>query len=157
MRQAITLAVCVAMLAAAMIFTAAGPASAQVPVDMRAIMAIESSGDPLAFNRATRCYGLYQISEICLEEFNRFHGTAYAPEELFDPGLNERIAGWYFLRIRDMLDAYGIPATIVTVIACYNWGIGRVRDWCAQGGRFEQLPRQTREYIRRYLDLTGAS
>ena len=128
---------------------------AQLNIDFRAIQSIESGGNPAAFNQRTRCYGLYQISEICLQDYNQMNGTSYRPADLFDPGLNSAVAGWYFNRISSMLDHFGIAENLTTVIASYNWGIGNVIRWYRQGADFSDLPSETRGYIRTYISLTG--
>ncbi len=128
---------------------------AQVSIDFQAIQSIESGGNPAAFNDRTRCYGLYQISEICLQDYNQVNGTQYLPGDLFNPGVNASIAGWYFERINFMLDHYAVPRSLTTVIACYNWGIGNVVKWYRQGADFAALPWETRAYIRKYLALTA--
>jgi hypothetical protein len=129
-------------------------AHAEPVLDLGAIKTIESQGDPSAVNVATGCYGLYQISAICLEDFNQYHGSGYAIEDLFKPAVNEMIASWYFGRIKEMLISYGVPVNLTTLIASYNWGIGHVVAWAKNGMRFEELPAETRRYIKMYLGLT---
>lgn len=125
-------------------------AHAQPAIDLKIIGMIESGGDPYAVNVATRCYGLYQISEICLEDYNEAHQSRYAIKDLFRAEINERVASWYFMRISEMLHAYHIPVTVATLIASYNWGIGHVRTWFEQGMKPEGLPAETRRYISKY-------
>ena len=129
---------------------------AEITIDLNVIKTIESEGNPRAVNIATRCYGLYQISEICLEDFNQTHQTRYAVKDLFEPKINEMIASWYFGRIKEMLRFYDIPITLTTLIATFNWGIGHVRAWYAKGMRTEGLPAETRGYIKKYSKLTRA-
>ncbi|MGE5279272.1 MAG: transglycosylase SLT domain-containing protein [Deltaproteobacteria bacterium] len=139
---------------AAGLVLAAPAAHAGIAIDLNAIEAIESGGDPNAVNVATGCYGICQISQICLQDYNQFHGTRYAVKDLFRPEINERIARWYFQRIEQMLIHSRIPVTLTTVIASYNWGIGNVAEWARQGMRFEDLPAETRRYIGKYRALT---
>ena len=129
-------------------------AHAEVIIELQAIKTIESSGNPQAFNPRTKCYGLYQISEICLQEFNQINKTNYVPEELFDPLINEMVASWYFKRLDELLNFYSVPISIVTILASYNWGIGNVIDWYINGEKLEELPEETRRYIERYQELT---
>jgi hypothetical protein len=129
-------------------------AHAETTIDLQAIKTIESGGDPYAVNVETGCYGLYQISEICLKDYNQLHSSHYIIKDLFRPEINEMIASWYFGRIREMLASYEIPINLTTVIASYNWGIGRVAVWANKGMRFEELPAETRHYIKKYRTLT---
>lgn len=129
-------------------------AHAEITIDLKIIKTIESGGDPYAVNVETGCYGIYQISEICLKDFNQFHHSHYVIKDLFRLAINEKIASWYFGRIKEMLASYGIPINLTTLIASYNWGIGHVAAWAKKGMRFEELPVETRRYIKKYLGLT---
>ena len=129
-------------------------AHAETVIDLRVIKTIESDGDPRAVNVATGCYGLYQISEICLKDFNQCHQSHYAIKDLFRPAVNEMVASWYFGRIKEMLASYGVPVNLTTLVASYNWGIGHVAGWAKKGMRFEELPVETRRYITKYLGLS---
>lgn len=120
---------------------------------MQAIKTIESDGNPYAFNSRTKCYGLYQISEICLQDFNQTRQTNYLPEDLFNPSINEMVASWYFKEVDRMLDFYEIPVSITTVIASYNWGIGNVVEWYRNGAIFKELPQETQRYIQKYQEI----
>ncbi len=130
---------------------------AEVAIDLGAIKIIESSGNPHAYNAKTRCYGLYQISEICLKDYNQRNKKTYRPDDLFNPLINEKIASWYFERIVQMLHYFKIPVSITTRIASYHWGIGNVTKWHAAGAHFEKLPKATQHYIARYRALTNPS
>ncbi|MDD5730216.1 MAG: lytic transglycosylase domain-containing protein [Candidatus Omnitrophica bacterium] len=130
---------------------------AEPSVDLEIIKIIESDGNPLAFNSGTKCYGLYQISEICLKDYNQMNTTAYLPKDLFNPRTNEKIAGWYFKRIEKMLHFYNIPVSTTTLIASYNWGIGNVIKWHRAGAKFQELPKATKKYIQTYQKLNLAS
>lgn len=132
-------------------------AHAETVIDLDVIKTIESDGNPCAVNFKTRCYGLYQISEICLKEFNQFHCSHYGTKDLFRPAINEMIASWYFGRIKEMLSSYGVPINPTTLIASYNWGIGHVAAWAKKKMSFEELPIETRRYIEKYNELTRSA
>lgn len=127
---------------------------AEIRIDLEAVKTIESDGDSLAFNGRTKCYGLYQISEVCLKDYNQLNQTVYCPQDLFNPQLNEKIAAWYFKKLNLYLEHYGIPASITTLIAAYNWGIGNVVRWYANGAAYSALPQATQRYIERYHNLS---
>lgn len=137
------------------LFTALFPCLADSFIDLRAIKTIESNGNPFAFNARTKCYGLYQISEVCLQEFNALEKKDYRLQDLFDSSVNEEIAGWYFERLQYMLDHYGIKVNVTTVLASYNWGIGNVVRWYRAGGSRAGLPAETRAYIDKYVLLSA--
>ncbi|MFA6130320.1 MAG: lytic transglycosylase domain-containing protein [Candidatus Omnitrophota bacterium] len=129
----------------------------EVPINLQAIKIIESGGNFLAFNSRTECYGLYQISKVCLRDFNELNQASYTVEDLFKPSINEKVASWYFGRIRYMLNFYRIPVSIETLIASYNWGITNVVRWYGQGADIQQLPEETRSYIQKYGELSTAN
>ena len=114
-------------------------------VNMEIIKAIESSGDPAAFNTRSGARGLYQITDICRREYNNYHkAERIMPGDLFSPVVNERIARWYLNeRIPQMLRYYGRAVTVENVLIAYNAGIAYVVE-----GR--ELPRETADYLRKY-------
>ena len=115
---------------------------------LSAVQAIESSGDPLAYNKHSGARGLYQITEICLADYNQYHTQQYTLEQLYDPEINEKIAAWYLLvRIPQMLDHYNIIITPDNILWAYNAGIGKVRKGI--------MPEETKNYIKKYHKLTG--
>ncbi len=128
-------------------------------INLDVIKQIESSGNPnaVSFRGAKYGRGLYQISEIALKDYNRMaqNGAEIAPEQLFDPELNYTIAKWYIAQIKRYLTHYGIPVNKVNIIASWNWGIGNVRRWHKAGSKFEDLPRETRNFIIKYRRLNG--
>lgn len=113
-------------------------------IDMDKIMMIESSGNPLAHNKKDNSIGLYQITPICLAEFNMFHKTEqYRESDLWNPVVNFKIADWYINnRIPKMLKYYKVEDTVENRIWAYNAGIGNVVK-----GR---MPEITKNYIRKY-------
>jgi soluble lytic murein transglycosylase-like protein len=133
------------------------PCQADVVINLAAIKTIESDGNPYALNQRTNCYGLYQISKVCLQDFNQSHKTNYASQDLFDPRINETVAKWYFQEVKRMLNHYEIPISLDTIIAAYNWGIGNVVNWYDNGADFTQLPLETRSYIEKYQRITTAA
>jgi len=122
-------------------------------IDLEVIKKIESDGDALAYNGRTKCYGLYQISQVCLEDFNQACLAAYTPQDLFDPVINEKIARWYFTRLEELLLYFKIPVSGAYLIAAYNWGIGNVVRWHKTGALLESLPQETRNYLEKYKKL----
>ena len=125
------------------------PCSAQ-EIDINAIIQIESSGNPLAYNKRSQARGLMQITPICLDDYNGNGGVIFSvrTEELFDPKINIMIGKWYLnYRIPQMLNYYGYPDTIENRLIAYNAGISFVvKGWA--------LPKETRDYIKKYRKLT---
>lgn len=126
----------------------------EISINLQAIKIIESDGDFLAFNSRSECYGLYQISKVCLNDFNELNQASYTVQDLFEPSINEEVASWYFGRIDYMLNFYRIPVSVETIIASYNWGITNVVRWYGEGADIRQLPKETRNYIEKYAQLS---
>jgi len=114
-------------------------------VELNKIAMIESSGNPRAWNKKDDSRGLYQITPICLKEFNNFHpNKKYTRDDLWTVSVNTEIADWYLnKRIPQMLRHYGRPDTIENRLIAYNAGISYVVSG-------KQIPEITKSYIRKY-------
>ena len=60
-------------------------------IDIEIIKEIESNGNPLAYNFKSQARGVYQITPICLEDYNIYHDKKYIESELFNPIINKKI------------------------------------------------------------------
>jgi hypothetical protein len=114
-------------------------------IDLKKIAMIESSGNPRAWRREDDSRGLFQVTPICLKDYNNFHpGAAYSMDDLWDVSVSTLIADWYLnKRIPQMLRHFGIPDTIKNRLWAYNAGIGNVVK-----GR---MPKITQDYLRKYF------
>lgn len=113
------------------------------------------SNDPNAFNKKSQARGIYQITPICLEEWNNFNKSEkYKEDDLFKPEVNKKIADWYLhKRIPQMLTSFKKPITLENVLTSYNAGINYVV-------KNKPLPTETTDYIKKYKKLSdneGAS
>ncbi len=115
-----------------------------IAIDMAKIAQIESSGNPMAFNKGSKARGLHQITPIVLKEWNQmFPKSQYSLDQLFNPEVNTQIANWYMhVRIPQMLNAYGMPLTVDNVLGSYNAGIGNIKKGI--------VPLETQNYIKKY-------
>lgn len=114
-------------------------------IDMHKIMMIESSGNPKAYNKNSEASGLFQITPICLKEYNNYHPSrTYRMSDMFNESANREVATWYLTkRIPQMLRYYKKPVTVNNILISYNAGIGYV----VSGGK---LPKETVNYIKKY-------
>lgn len=131
-------------------FDEARPAEIASPifVNMEVIKQIESSGNALAYNKAGNAYGWFQITPVCLEDFNRANNEHYSVEELFDPQINSRVAYWYFEnRLPQLLRHFGLKDSVHNRIIAYNAGIKRLMSGV--------LPLETKKYLARYDRLVS--
>jgi len=117
-------------------------------IDLTIISEIESNNrdTAISFRGARYGRGRYQISEICLKDYNQETRSNIAPEELFCPVVGYQVAHWYITRrIPQILRNWGIPITEETILWGYNAGVGRVRDGIK--------PVETVNYINKYRRL----
>lgn len=101
---------------------------------IRAVMRVESAGNPQAVSRAG-AIGLMQVMPGTWAELRQHHGLGPDP---FEPRDNI-LAGTAYLRA--MLDRYG---TVGAMLAAYNAGPGRYDDFLSIG---RPLPAETRAYV----------
>ena len=114
-----------------------------VEVDMSIIASIESSNNPDAYNRWSKATGMYQITPICLEEYNRMSGANFALNDMFDADMCYYVANWYMnKRIPQMLRHYELEDSIENRLWAYNAGIGNVVK--------NRKPNESINYIRLY-------
>lgn len=131
------------------------------------IIQIESGGNPNAVSE-DGCIGILQISPAVLEEFNDikpdFWWTKcinskcyeFIEKDLYNPFINRHIGIWYLERIwSHYLPHYKIPQTIENLLIGYNFGVGNLNKWYKQGAKWNELPKETRNYILRYKKLAG--
>lgn len=123
-----------------------------------AIIQVESSGNPHAFNHKSSCRGLMQISEIVLLEYNReadcegticyCEKTVYDIQDLYEPEINKEIGTWYLKRLRDhyLKEHY----TLETLLASYSWGIGHVLK---VNYEYKRFPKSVKRYIQKVKEL----
>lgn len=113
-------------------------------INVLKIIQIESSGNPLAFNRNSGARGLMQITPLCLKEWNNFHSTEqYTLRDLFNPEINIKVGTWYLnQRIPQLLRHYKLAVDTDNMLWAYNAGILRVIN--------NEMPKETRDYLRRY-------
>jgi len=48
------------------------------------------------------------------------------------------------------MDRYNDDTT--SALAAYNWGVGNVDKWLKKGGDFNELPKETQNYIKKITE-----
>lgn len=113
-------------------------------INMGILARIESSYNPLAFNSRTKARGLYQVTPICLKEFNQFTNKKYTLNQLFNPRINYEVSFWYInKRIPQMLRYYKKEITVRNILISYNAGISYVVE-------NKELMKETKNYLKKY-------
>jgi len=141
-----------------LLFSTCNPAYSDTTpnIDMNAIKTIESSGDPHAYNKESGATGLYQITKICLDDFNRYKIVticrppivtckveyALTIDDMFFPDKNRKVAFWYMnTRIPELLKHFEHEDTVVNRLISYKCGVGCVG---------KPLSKKTKRYIKKY-------
>lgn len=86
---------------------------------------VESDFAKNAYNQRGKAYGLCQITQPCLSEYNWHNGTNYTLDQIIDPDLNLKIGFWYYHRLLThykKYTEYGIHDFKDAYIA-YNLGV----------------------------------
>ena len=140
------LIILIALVLFAMFLSFFPPKARAEMVNLRIIAQIESSNNPLAYNHSSQAVGLYQITPICLNDYNLTHKICYELTDLLSPKFNRLVAEWYLnKRIPQMLKAHRLPINLNTILWAYNAGVGRVKKGI--------LPEETKNYIKKYAKL----
>lgn len=106
---------------------------------LHGVMMTESSGNPLAYNTSSGAAGAYQFMPATAREMGlRVDSTV---DERLDPEKSRAAASVY---MRQLLKRY--DGNVDNALRAYNWGMGNVDKWIANGSDISQLPKETREY-----------
>ncbi len=153
--------VCILLALFILLFASTAQAQLAPAIDMHRIMMIESGGNSDAVNKSSNAIGLFQITKICMDDFNMLNRNNrceveeiigghkqtcylnYDVADLFNININYEIANWYInTRIPQLLRHYGHDDTVTNRLISYNCGISCVG---------KRLPRETRNYIKKYF------
>lgn len=119
-------------------------------INLDVIADIESSNEPLAYNKDSGAVGEYQLTAGVVRDWNNHHDE-YKLEDMYIEGLAHQVANWYLNEeIPNYLRVYDIPDTISSRIIAWSWGIGHLRKWFKRGSYWNQLPYETQRYIQEY-------
>lgn len=106
---------------------------------LHGVMMTESSGNPLAYNTSSGAAGAYQFMPATARDMGlRVDSTV---DERLDPEKSRAAAAVY---MRQLLKRY--DGNVDNALRAYNWGMGNVDKWVANGSDISQLPKETREY-----------
>ncbi len=122
-------------------------------VNLDFIKYIESRGNSKAINPGMTgkaediSRGTYQITEICMKEYNRKNNAKLTIDSLWNEATSLKVAKWMFnVEIPRMLTAYKLKHSIDNKIICYNAGINFLV-------KKKPIPEVTKAYIKQYKKL----
>lgn len=117
------------------------------PKLLNALIIVESSNNPKAFNRRTKARGLTQITPIAWKELIKHHSAKYKnlsyKKDLFDPAVARQAGEDYLYIIQLHLKAKNIPVTLDNVLAAYVWGHNNLKKY-----GLKDAPRVVKKYLR---------
>ena len=124
------------------------PGQVEMEGMLNGIMMTESGGNPLAYNKSGAT-GAYQF----LAGTARDMGLRVDSEvdERLDPEKSRAAASMY---MRKLLKRYG--GDVDNSLRAYNWGMGNVDKWIANGSDPKALPEETRNYTSRVRNYWGS-
>ena len=116
------------------------------PIIEKIIMA-ESSGNAATPDSPVGARGLMQIMKNTAEKDTGF-GVNYnlSYEELSDPEKNVTYGAAYYKGLKKY---FGNERD---ALIAYNWGAGNTKKWLKKGGNIKELPKETRNYIKKILN-----
>lgn len=115
-----------------------------------ALMMTESGGNPFAYNTSSGAAGAYQFMPGTARDMGlRVDSTV---DERLNPEKSRAAATIY---MRQLLKRY--DGNVDNALRAYNWGMGNVDKWIANGSDPSRLPKETREYTGKvYGNMGGA-
>lgn len=114
------------------------------------VMMTESGGNPLAYNAGSGAAGAYQFMPGTARDMGLRVDSEI--DERLDPEKSRAAASVY---MRQLLRRY--DGNVENALRAYNWGMGNVDKWIANGSDISKLPKETREYTGRVYGNMGAS
>lgn len=115
-----------------------------------ALMLTESGGNPLAYNTSSGATGAYQFMPGTARDMGLRVDSQV--DERLDPEKSRAAASVY---MRQLLNRY--DGNVDNALRAYNWGMGNVDKWIANGSDLSALPKETREYTGKvYGNMGGA-
>ncbi|EOU2324401.1 lytic transglycosylase domain-containing protein [Yersinia enterocolitica] len=106
---------------------------------LHGVMMTESGGNPLAYNASSGAAGAYQFMPATAREMGL--KVSGQEDERLDPEKSRAAASVYLRRLLKKYDGNTDNA-----LRAYNWGMGNVDKWIANGSNPAELPKETREY-----------
>jgi hypothetical protein len=111
------------------------------------IMMTESGGNPLAYN-VSGATGAFQLMPGTARDLGLRVDSQV--DERLDPSKSRAAASVY---IRQLLKRYN--GNVDNALRAYNWGMGNVDKWIANGSDLSQLPKETRDYTGKVFGNMG--
>lgn len=106
---------------------------------LHGVMMTESGGDPLAYNAGSGAAGAFQFMPATARDMGLRVDSQV--DERLDPEKARAAASIYMSQLLKRYDG-----NVDNALRAYNWGMGNVDKWIANGSNTADLPKETREY-----------
>ncbi len=116
-----------------------GSSSGNLDDLLHGVMMTESSGNPLAYNVSSGAAGAYQFMPGTARDMGLRVDSQV--DERLNPEKARAAASVYMTQLLKRYDG-----NVDNALRAYNWGMGNVDKWIANGSDISQLPKETREY-----------
>jgi len=91
---------------------------------MEVLKYVESVNDPSAIGDGGDSYGVLQIQKICVDDVNRYYGTDYRHEDMFQVECAEEVFKLYAtMGIERYIKKYGVEPGVEVIVRNHNGGI----------------------------------
>jgi hypothetical protein len=137
----------------------AAPAYAIIEVTpelLEALIQVESSNNPRAYNRHTQARGLTQITPVAWRELRKHYRSKYVNLNFWEDMCKSQVAREagtdYLYLLQKVLKAKRIPVTLDNLLAAYVWGPQNL----AENG-IHNAPRVVKRYVSQVKRLAQAS
>lgn len=117
---------------------------------LHGIMMTESGGNPFAYNAMSGAAGAYQLVPGTARDMGLRVDSQV--DERLDPGKARAAAAIYMSQLLKRYDG-----NVDNALRAYNWGMGNVDKWIANGSNPEDLPKETRDYTGKVLGNAGGA
>lgn len=91
---------------------------------MEVLKYVETLNDPSAVGDGGGSYGVLQIQAACVEDVNRYYGTKYTHDDMFNVACAEEVFKLYSkMGIQRYIKKYGVEPTTEDIVRNWNGGI----------------------------------
>jgi len=107
-----------------MLFSLALSARESLDEIMEVLKYVESSNDPRAIGDGGDSYGVLQIQKACVDDVNRYFGTHYTHDDMFQVECAEEVFKLYAtMGIKRYIKKYGVEPSAEVIVRNHNGGI----------------------------------